>query len=97
MKVQAIETFKQLRDIFVKDEILDLEVILRDKDVELHPGQRMLNKVTGKWEQVTPPIIAKKGEYNGYRLITSDGRRYTDSGIYALVGNKKLSEMFKKL
>lgn len=97
MKVQAIKTFPQLKDIFVKGDILELEPILRDKDVELHPGQQIKNKVTGKWEQVIPPIIAKKGEYNGYRLIVPDGRRYTDSCIYDMVGNKNLSEMFIKL
>jgi hypothetical protein len=94
MKVKAIATFPQLKEIFVKDDILELESVLREKDVVLHQGYIWR---FGKLVKFCEPIIAKKGDYNGYILTTADGRRYPNSTIYGAVGPKKLSEMFIKV
>ena len=97
MKVKALKTFPQLKEIFVKDDILEIEPVLRTEECVIHPGQTKLDKTTGKVVRLTEPIIAQIGDYNGYTLVTADGRRYKDSCIYGFVGNKKLSEMFIKI
>jgi len=96
MKVRAIVTIPNMKDIFVEGDILELEVLHREEDVELFPARSILDKQTGKWKVIIPAVIAKKGEFYSYVLIVSDGRRYSESCIHSHVGYKPLKEMFEK-
>jgi len=41
--------------------------------------------------------ISPKGNYEGYTIITQDGKRYNDSMIAGMIGHKPLSYLFEKV
>lgn len=97
MKVRAIVTIPNMSEIFVKDDILDLEIIRHEKDVELYPEQTKLDKTSGKVVIISPAVVAKAGEFKSYVLVTADGRRYSEDCIHSHVGYKPLKQMFEKV
>ena len=97
MKVKAIVTISCMSEIFVKDDILELEVVRYEKDTELYPHRTKYDKDTKRVVEIYPAVIAKKGDYKHYVLILPDGRRYSESNMHDFVGYKPLKEMFEKI
>ncbi len=105
VRAMCSRQFKQFEGIFDMGDEVIIEPVYYDKDTVLVNAQtkfeydkdlsgKIIKPLSGKHIEISPAVIAKKGEYKTYHIKSKDGNYYSEASLFNAIGYKSLGEIF---